>query len=143
MYWDDHHPLRAAYKRQYRSAIFYTSEAERALAEQTKQKVEEALEKRVFVDIEPQREFYLAEDYHQKWYLRRYREIVAEEFAGYDARAFTDSTVAMRLNAYVHGYGSLAELRVELPSFGLSISAQHWIERIVTQREGVGEACGV
>lgn len=143
MYWDDHHPLRAAYKRQYRSAIFYASEAERAIAEQTKQNVGEALGKRVFVDIAPLREFYLAEDYHQKWYLRRHKEVVAEEFAGYDARAFTDSTVAMRLNAHVHGFGSVAELRVELQSLGLSIPAQRWIERIVKQREGAGKACGI
>jgi hypothetical protein len=71
VYWDDHHPLRASYKRQYRSAIFYADAAERALAEETKQKVEVAVGKRVFVDIEPLGTFYRAEDYHQTWFARR------------------------------------------------------------------------
>ena len=132
VFWDDHQPLRPAYNRQYRSAIFFAGAEQRAFAEASKQVVEASVGQRVFVDVEPLARFWRAEDYHQKYALRRHRELL-DELAGCDAQAFTDSTVAARLNAYAYGYGTLADLAADLPSLGLSPKGARYLERLVGQ----------
>lgn len=77
--------------------------------------------------------FYLAEGYHQKYYLRHDRTLVAE-LAGYTPRELVESTVAARLNGYVAGRGTLAQLHDELPQLGLSAAAAAHLERLVASR---------
>jgi peptide-methionine (S)-S-oxide reductase len=64
--------------------------------------------------------FYLAEDYHQKYHLRRHVDLL-REFAAYSPKQFVDSTVAARLNGYVGGRGKLS--REDIASLGLSPAA--------------------
>jgi len=77
--------------------------------------------------------FYLAEDYHQKYYLRHDRRLITE-LADYTPREFVESTVAARLNGYVAGQGKLAQLHDELPALGLSAAAATHLERLVASR---------
>jgi peptide-methionine (S)-S-oxide reductase len=77
--------------------------------------------------------FYLAEDYHQKYYLR-HDKLLMSELAAYSPRELVDSTVAARLNGYVTGRGSAAQLREELASFGLSPRANAHLEKLVGER---------
>jgi peptide-methionine (S)-S-oxide reductase len=55
---------------QYRTAIFYHSEAQRKLAEASKRRVSEELHADVVTQIVPAGEFYPAEDYHQNYYKK-------------------------------------------------------------------------
>lgn len=57
---------------QYRSAIFYHDEAQRMLAERSKQELEKsgALPGTIATEIVPATEFYAAEEYHQDYYER-------------------------------------------------------------------------
>ncbi|MEJ2587756.1 MAG: peptide-methionine (R)-S-oxide reductase MsrB [Deltaproteobacteria bacterium] len=57
---------------QYRSAIFYQNEEERALAEKTKKALDDSgqFEKAVVTDILPLGKFYKAEEYHQDYYKK-------------------------------------------------------------------------
>jgi peptide-methionine (S)-S-oxide reductase len=77
--------------------------------------------------------FYLAEDYHQKYYLRHDRTLIAE-LADYTPRELVESTVAARLNGYVSGRGKLAQLHDELPQLGLSAAGATYLERLVVSR---------
>jgi len=54
---------------QYRSVVFYTSPEQKALALAAKEKVEKSRKfaNRVVTAVEPAREFYKAEEYHQKY----------------------------------------------------------------------------
>lgn len=72
--------------------------------------------------------FYLAEDYHQKYYLR-HDSVLMRELADYKPRDFVDSTVAARLNGYVARRGSLDQLKSEIESFGLSPQATDYLLR--------------
>jgi peptide-methionine (S)-S-oxide reductase len=57
---------------QYRTAIFYHTDEQRKLAEESKRKLEQSglLPKSVVTPIEPASEFYAAEDYHQDYYKK-------------------------------------------------------------------------
>ncbi|MCG6657386.1 peptide-methionine (S)-S-oxide reductase MsrA [Halomonas campisalis] len=54
----------------YRSAIFYTSDDERALAEATRDAHAERFERDIATEISPFEAFYPAEEYHQDYYRK-------------------------------------------------------------------------
>ena len=66
--------------------------------------------------------FWLAEDYHQKYYLRNDRLLMADFRAMFDGdeAAFRESTAAARVNGYVAGDGDRAQLAREIAFLGLS-----------------------
>jgi hypothetical protein len=49
---------------------------------------------------------------------------------------FVNSTAAARINGYLDGYGTLADLEKELPGFGLSPMAERQLINIVSKRTG-------
>ncbi|MBV9656944.1 MAG: peptide-methionine (S)-S-oxide reductase MsrA [Verrucomicrobia bacterium] len=53
---------------QYRSAIFYSNDAQRAIAEASKQAAASHFSKPIVTEITPAGEFYAAENYHQDYY---------------------------------------------------------------------------
>lgn len=55
---------------QYRSGIYYTSESQRVEADETKQLYENALGRTIVTEIEPLKNFYPAEEYHQQYDLK-------------------------------------------------------------------------
>lgn len=56
----------------YRPAIFYTSDAQRQIAEQSKQELADSgrFDRPIVTTIEPAQPFYPAEDYHQAFYRK-------------------------------------------------------------------------
>jgi peptide-methionine (S)-S-oxide reductase len=114
-----------AYSRQYMEVVFCADEAQEAAAKRAG----------IAVPIVRGGPFYLAEDYHQKYYLRHDR-LLSDELAAYSPRELVDSTVAARLNGYVAGRGTPEQLREDLPRFGLSAAATAHLERIVADRRG-------
>ena len=57
---------------QYRSVIFYHTEGQKNIAEKSKQKQSKMIKKEIVTEITPAKEFYPAEEYHQK-YLEKNR----------------------------------------------------------------------
>jgi peptide-methionine (S)-S-oxide reductase len=75
-FWESHDPTQGMRQgndigTQYRSAIYYTSEAQKQAALDSKASYEAALKKRGFgpitTELAPAGEFYFAEDYHQQY----------------------------------------------------------------------------
>lgn len=95
VYWQQTDPTDAAGQFQdrgdsYRPAIFYTTEAQKEKAEQSKQALEASgrFNAPIVTSIEPAQTFYPAEDYHQDYYRRNpehyqayhaYRESILEQ----------------------------------------------------------------
>lgn len=121
VFWNSHNPTYEPWSRQYMSIIFYHSEDQKRLAIETKESEEARLGRHIFTEIVPFSEFYLAEDYHQKYYLRQESALMAEFRAIYPATEdFVASTAVARVNGYAGGYGELATLEEELSLLGLS-----------------------
>ena len=116
------------------SIIFYHNEEQKRLAEESKHREEVKSGREIFTEIVPMSKFYLAEDYHQKYYLRQVAELMRELTAIYpDTEDFISSTAVARLNGYAGGYGSLDTLQEHLNSFGLSEAGKRKLLEI-TQR---------
>jgi hypothetical protein len=71
--------------------------------------------------------FWLAEDYHQKYYLRNSHQIMGEFRAMYPRdHEFVESPAAMRANAHVYG-SPCARVERDLPLLGLSDAAGKYL----------------
>jgi peptide-methionine (S)-S-oxide reductase len=113
------------------SIVFYHDEVQKRLAMETKARQEVRAGSQVYTEIVPYTEFYLAEDYHQKYRLRQAPEVMEEFSAMYaDKSDFVASTAAARVNGYVSGNGDLATLQEELDRYGLSTAGREKLMRI-------------
>jgi len=130
LFWASHNPCRRTGNVQYRAAVFCHSPEQKQVAEAGKSRLE-AEGKTVATEILPAGRFWAAEDYHQKYYLRSTREMMREFDALYpNPKAFRDSTAAARVNGWLAGNGSLAQVRAEIDRCGLSDAAkQRLLER--------------
>ena len=73
VFWSIHNPTQLNRQgpdigTQYRSVIFYHSEEQKKIAEQSKQKQLLRYKKELTTEITPIKEFYPAEEYHQKYF---------------------------------------------------------------------------
>ncbi|RYH05638.1 hypothetical protein EON65_44145 [archaeon] len=67
-------PLLPAYSKQYRPAIlFHTTEQQKLATEMLLDWEKRSKKNKIFVDIVPATDFYMAEEYHQKYFMRQQR----------------------------------------------------------------------
>jgi methionine-S-sulfoxide reductase len=133
IFWRSHNPRQLpSWSRQYMDAVFYRSESQRRSIEQ-KFDFETNAGGEIYTLFEPLTAFYLAEDYHQKYYLRQEAELMKEFDRMCDRTQFINSTVAARVNGYVAGCGSLSNLQAEIRDFGLSAAGCQKLEKIVSR----------
>lgn len=136
VFWKSHNPQHQSWSRQYMSVIFYHSQEQKRLAEETKKCIEERIGAKVATKILPASAFYRAEDYHQKYALRRYGQFLQDLKAVYPHEdELVDSTAAARVNGYVSGHGTIKELQVDIDKLGLSEEARRMLVTIVDGRK--------
>lgn len=130
VFWGGHNPGYNTSKRQYRNAIFYLNEQQQAAAEQTRQELAKRLAVGIQTHIEAATPFYPAEDYHQKYYLRRSDHMLAEFSRIYpDDKQLAASTAVARVNGYLGCNGEPEQLQREIGRLGLSDHAQQQLVR--------------
>eukprot|EP00088_Acartia_fossae_P055190 TRINITY_DN6408_c0_g1_i11.p1 TRINITY_DN6408_c0_g1~~TRINITY_DN6408_c0_g1_i11.p1 ORF type:complete len:135 (-),score=29.34 TRINITY_DN6408_c0_g1_i11:429-833(-) len=123
MFWQNHDPSSSC-SRQYMSAIFYHGEEQHKLAKSTMEK--ESKTRKVATVIAPAKEFYNAEDYHQKYMLQKHPELM--EFLELKrGPELVDSYVATRLNGYIAGYGEKSDFEAEKDELNLSDEALEYV----------------
>ena len=99
IFWDSHNPSIQAYSTQYQSMILTHSEDQYRLAIQSRDRRQEESGRSIRTLIKPLEQFYLAEDYHQKFYLRTRSDLESLLKAAYpEGVDWLNSTAAARLN---------------------------------------------
>lgn len=103
--WQSHDPFRLAPRIQYAPLILAHDEVQLAAARASAARLEARSGRRVLTRIERLDRFWLAEPYHQKWYLRNDPVLWAQFMRHYggDEDAIRESTAAMRANAMAAG----------------------------------------
>lgn len=125
LFWSEHDPCSRSFSTQYKAALWVHSPAQRKVAEETQRAFAAKAGKAVLTQILDFKSFTRAEDYHQKFYLRQYKRIAKEVLARTsDGDAFTDSTIAARLDGYLGHHGTPEQFERDLPRLGLSKEAQ-------------------
>ena len=121
VFWESHEPIDRSWSRQYRNVIFYHNEEQKRAAEKMRDRIAAQLGQKVWTDILPASTFYPAEDYHQKFHLQQDPLLTAEYDAIYpDMQDFMNSPAVSRVNGYLGGFGTAAQLEKEIDSLGLS-----------------------
>ena len=110
---------------QYKAAVFYHNEEQKRLALESKERLEAKLNAAILTEILPYTRFYLAEDYHQKYYLRNVYSLRREMVAIYpDINDFINSTAVARINGYLGRSEDIEILKQEIDNYGLSPSGR-------------------
>ena len=132
VFWNSHSPTYQSSTDQYKSIIFYLNEEQKTIAEMSLQKRQEITNLKIVTEIRELKNFYLAEDYHQKYYLRQYPDIYREYLQYYpDWQDFTNSAAVTKTNGFVGGNSSPDELEKISQYLGLSGSALKKLAGIV------------
>lgn len=132
IFWAVHDPTVKCSSKQYMPVIFTHDPDQKALAEQTKAAEAAKRGREIHTEIRPASTFYLAEDYHQKYYLRGEASLYKEMEHHYpNVEDLVRSTAAARLNGYIGGYGTLAALEAEIDSLGLTPAGRAKLVAIV------------
>lgn len=76
MFWKNHDPTTPNrqgpdFGTQYRSVVFFHSKEQEKTAKEAKEKLQKSFSKPIVTEIVPAQTFFKAEDYHQKYFMKR------------------------------------------------------------------------
>ena len=132
VFWDSHSPTRPSFSTQYKAVIFYHNQEQARAARESRDGLERQYQGKIYTEIQPYTNFYLGEDYHQKYYLQNSGDMAAEIMSRYpNFPDFVASTAAARINGYIGGYGDRSSLEADLDGLGLSPAGRDLLKRLV------------
>ncbi len=132
VFWNSHNPAEQPWSRQYMSIIFYHDEEQKAAALKSMKLRESSSGHSILTEVVPFSRFYLAEDYHQKYYLQQENGILREFTSIYPKMdGLIRSTAAARVNGFIGGYGTLESLQKQINLFGLSPAVNEKLLKLV------------
>ncbi|ARK24395.1 peptide methionine sulfoxide reductase [Sporosarcina sp. P37] len=115
-FWRNHYPNRDQYKgQQYVSSLRYHNEQQKRTIELVKAEMEKELGEIIETEITPLAHFTLAEERHQKYYIKRYPKILEQLQSLYPTeQSMRNSTFAARLNGFVKGFVTRDQIVTEI-----------------------------
>lgn len=128
VFWANHNPFSAAFKRQYRGVVLVHDDAQREAAEASAAARADRTGQSVETAIESLDSFTPAEDYHQKYELRS-TPVLGDELEDIYGPALVDSTAAARLNGFVAGHGDPDQREAVLADVALTPAALSELDR--------------
>lgn len=137
LFWDAHNPSSVGWGVQYAHKIWHRTPEEKQIIDDSKKKWEAVNRKQVLTKVEPFTSFTLAEDYHQKYTLRRHKNII--QLMKFSDKDIIDSLYAARLNSWLAGRGDLKQLE-EIDSWNVSQDVKEKVksecEKVLTGSSG-------
>ncbi len=136
VFWNNHNPVNINnYKgRQYLSLLFYSDDKQRETIQHVLRRRKEQGRGEPETEIAPYSGFHLAEDKHQKYYLKRFPNAIEklnEWFPSQDD--LNNSTLAARLNGLAKGYTNLERILNEMGQWPIRSEHQKLIVDLVKQ----------
>jgi peptide-methionine (S)-S-oxide reductase len=129
IFWDAHDPTGEPYSCQYKAILFWHDAEQERLAVATRDRMASRLGRAVTTEVRPAGPFWQAEDYHQKYGLRRYPHLVEALLAADPSdTALVRSTAALRLNSFVARELDLAALKPLLEEAGFRARGETRLE---------------
>ena len=132
LFFENHSPEFNAPVRQYMSVIFYQDEIQLEAATKALAKEQQKRGVKLYTQIIPYKKIYLAEAYHQKYYLQLVdllKNDIRKHYLNF--KDFVDSTAAARVNGYLKGVGTRSQLDLEIDLLGLSEKGKKRLIEIV------------
>ncbi|XP_054163942.1 peptide methionine sulfoxide reductase-like [Oppia nitens] len=124
LFWTNHSPT-VCHKRQYMSAIFYHNDNQKQLAEKSVQETQKLYSKPIQTKILLLDVFYEAEDYHQKYMLRKHNDLLKS--LSLSDKQLIRSHIASRINGYLGNFGSIKQFEDESINWGLTDHQMNYI----------------
>jgi methionine-S-sulfoxide reductase len=132
VFWKSHTPTSRSWMRQYLNAVFFHNDAQKMSGEDSKAALARKTGRTIRTPVLPLRSFTLAENYHQKYMLKRQSRLTSEMSRIYPRNQdFINSTAVSRLNGYAGGNGSVRQLALEIDSLGLSDNGKRILKGLV------------
>ncbi len=130
-FWRNHYPNRDQYKgQQYVSSLRFHNQQQKLIIDLVKSEMEKELGEPIETEITPVGHFTLAEDRHQKYYLKRYPNVLDKLYWLYPSEeSLINSTFAARLNGFVKGFGTRDQIVTEIESWPLPENARQQLIR--------------
>lgn len=127
IFWKNHNPTSKC-TRQYMSVIFYHNEEQKTLAEATMKEEQKNHKTPIATSILPMKEFYEAEDYHQKYILQRHAPVINALDID-PGEELISCHVAARINGYIGGYGTMSMFDQEWSRWGITEKTAEYIRK--------------
>ncbi|NHN32484.1 peptide-methionine (S)-S-oxide reductase [Paenibacillus sp. S3N08] len=135
-FWDSHKPSNINdYKgRQYQSLLFYRDGFQQEIIEQVLEKRKKLGKGEPETELVPYAGFQLAEDNHQKYYLKRYPNAIERLSTVYPSPdELLNSTLAARLNGLAKGYTNLERIKNEIQQWPTNPHTRQTLLELSTQ----------
>lgn len=121
VFWRGHDPFGRAWSTQYKAVLWTHGEAQAKAAKASIAKLTEQNKRKPTTEVKAATTFWIAEDYHQKYYLRGRRGLV-EALMGENVtqEAIRESTLAARVNGWLTGFSKKEEIAAQVKAFKLT-----------------------
>ncbi|MCC3144005.1 peptide-methionine (R)-S-oxide reductase MsrB [Halanaerobium sp. Z-7514] len=124
IFFNSHNPYQRAYSKQYASLILYQNEEQKKTALELKAELEAENSAQIQTEIKELTQFYLAEDYHQKFRLQQNAKFKNHYLAKMSMEEFINSPAVTKANAYINGNGLRGNIIKNIGELGLSEELQ-------------------
>jgi len=117
------------------AAVFYHNQEQKEAIEESLVRIASEIKTKIKTQVLPYTGFTRAEDYHQKYTLRK-SQVVMKEFQRMyqNSERFVDSMAAARINGYLAGHGGCERLKQEIDDLGLSPEGTKRLLKVVCGR---------
>ena len=135
VFWDSHDECGRVWSAQYKAVLWTHGKKQAEVAKASAAAQRKARGKDLTTAVLPAPVFWIAEDYHQKYNVRRHKALLRAVLGtGYTEEALRNSTAVARCNGWVSGHGSKEQIAAEARRLKLSPEARTELTSILGRR---------
>ncbi|SFM22904.1 peptide-methionine (S)-S-oxide reductase [Paenibacillus sp. 1_12] len=136
VFWNNHNPININdYKgRQYRSLLLYADEQQKEAIQRVIRKRKALGKGEPETEVASYSQFYLAEDKHQKYYLKRFPNAIEKLSTLYASEEdMNNSTLAARLNGLAKGFTNMEHIKNEIREWPATPDSRELMINLISQ----------